>query len=241
MHTLVHAFCALGMYIFWFQKPAGVRDPTLADASTVNLLLDDRTTPQRCIHGKSDNIDSYHFLTVRLFNARSMVFYLNAISPWAPTLALSASSIVFAAYAAIYMTAWNWDFPTPAESYLWRISCIFILISSIPAPIWLMLVSACLLANCYTCAEVFNWLSRVVGEISKDVSEGFSNAGSRLKTCCMFAQMLVMFLCGLFCAVLVPLFLCARIFIIIESFISLRNVPEGVYTAVVWTDYIPHM
>ena len=37
-----------------------------------------------------------------------------------------------------------------------------------------------------------------------------------------------------------PLWLCSRFFIVVESFISLRHVPVGVYASVPWADLIPH-
>lgn len=33
----------------------------------------------------------------------------------------------------------------------------------------------------------------------------------------------------------------ARAFLVVEAFISLRHVPEGVYQVVQWTSYIPHL
>lgn len=36
------------------------------------------------------------------------------------------------------------------------------------------------------------------------------------------------------------LYIFSRVFIIVESFISLRHVPVGVYTNVGWSKYIPH-
>jgi hypothetical protein len=230
------------MYLFWFQKPAGVRDPTLANASAVNLLFgvsgDNQIASRMCIH---QDTHSCHFFTERSLNVRNMAFHVNDLSSRANVVVLSAVFIVFAAYAAIHMTAWNYDFPTPAERYLWRISCICILISSIPAPIWLLLVSEYLLDDCHTCAEVLSCLLLAARDLSKSGFWMFTVGGSRIKPCCVFALRMVMFLCWLFCASLLPLFLCSRIFIIIGSFISLRNVPEGVYVVVSWTDYIPHM
>lgn len=33
----------------------------------------------------------------------------------------------------------------------------------------------------------------------------------------------------------------ARVYIIVEAFISLRHVPSGVYLGMTWAQYIPHM
>jgi len=38
-----------------------------------------------------------------------------------------------------------------------------------------------------------------------------------------------------------PLFLIARVLIVIMAFTSLRSVPAGVYANIPWTQYIPHI
>lgn len=43
------------------------------------------------------------------------------------------------------------------------------------------------------------------------------------------------FLCG------IPLYMFARLYIIVEAIISLRRVPVGVYEQVSWSQYIPHL
>ena len=39
----------------------------------------------------------------------------------------------------------------------------------------------------------------------------------------------------------IPFWILSRMYIIVESFISLRHVERGVYQTVEWTDYIPHL
>ncbi|KAF8537818.1 hypothetical protein BDD12DRAFT_806637 [Trichophaea hybrida] len=175
IHTLVHAFCALIMYLFWFKKPVSVRDPTLAFADKVDgtILFGDGDAanrlefghlelpacrrrierrhsepsdrhrhpqpldkPMQCRHAGS-NIS--HFLTARPSNARDTAYEFEGL--WATSLFV-ATFVVFAAYAAVHLTAWNFRFPTYAEEYVWRASCITILAGSLPAPMWLVLVDA---------------------------------------------------------------------------------------------------
>lgn len=40
--------------------------------------------------------------------------------------------------------------------------------------------------------------------------------------------------------VVTPLFLAARVFIVVEAFVSLRQQPKAVYKTTEWTDYLPH-
>lgn len=37
MHTLVHAVCAIFMYLFWWCKPLNIRDPTVLDTGDYRL------------------------------------------------------------------------------------------------------------------------------------------------------------------------------------------------------------
>lgn len=48
-------------------------------------------------------------------------------------------------------------------------------------------------------------------------------------------------LLGLFISVILLLYTFGRIFLVVESFMSLRHVPIGVYTGVTWAEYIPHL
>ena len=40
---------------------------------------------------------------------------------------------------------------------------------------------------------------------------------------------------------LIPIYLLARIALLVEAFLSLRNLPPGAYSVVSWTDYLPHI
>lgn len=39
----------------------------------------------------------------------------------------------------------------------------------------------------------------------------------------------------------IPLYLLARVILLLEAFITLRNLPEGAYVMVKWSKYIPHI
>ena len=45
----------------------------------------------------------------------------------------------------------------------------------------------------------------------------------------------------LFLVLNVPVTVVARIFLVVESFVSLRHVPIGVYASVPWSDWLPHI
>lgn len=41
--------------------------------------------------------------------------------------------------------------------------------------------------------------------------------------------------------IMTPFTILARLYILIESFISIRSVPAGVYAEIVWAQFIPHL
>ncbi|KAF8248679.1 hypothetical protein K440DRAFT_642097 [Wilcoxina mikolae CBS 423.85] len=261
IHTLVHAFCALIMYMFWFKKPVGVRDPTIADKIDIAMLFGDGENSQRiefmhpeppaccrspdpptcrmnfreahimkCSHTES-NIN--HFISLRPANARDTPYEFKPL----PALGLvCAAFVVFGAYAAMHMGAWHFPFPTPAEQYAWRTSCITILIGSLPAPAWVILVDT-ITHNSYNPRDSMSRAIMRCREWHHEIVKMCLNF-SEIRLC-LLAWLLYPYF--LFCIIFVPLFLCARVIILIESFVSLRKVPEGVYAAVQWTQFFPHI
>lgn len=108
------------------------------------------------------------------------------------TFALCLLPIV---YGGIHLAAWGFEFPSPVESVLWKISCLFIMSTVIPV----ILVGALI----EYLRPNFIWVSAFV----------------------------------LYSGV----YAVARIFLVLESFLSLRHVPIGVYAAVPWVQNIPHI
>ena len=148
---------------------------------------------------------------------------------WVLLLYLLRSFIpLTATYGGIHLTAWNFEFPSRIESIIWRSAC-FIMIGSSFA---LLAVRSYieLATNIVYYASVaqdstirsflIDWGIEQVLELPaffiEIVSVGFA------------------FLLGLCYAA-------ARLYLVVESFISLRHVPIGVYAAVPWVQNIPHV
>ena len=94
-----------------------------------------------------------------------------------------------------HLTAWKFNFPTKAESILWKVSCF-------------------------------------VGILSPSLT------ALLLKTS-KHANLLILRL--ILVSIILGVLISARLFLIVESFISLRHVPIGVYAAVPWVQNIPHV
>ena len=114
-------------------------------------------------------------------------------------------------FGAIHLSAWNEHFPTTAEAWLWRSSALFVAGSG---ALW-MLINV--LAQTIPWVDQF-WDSVVALKVNR-------LAGAALMISCG--------ICGL-------LYVVARLFLVLESFISLRALPASTYQTPDWTQLIPH-
>lgn len=110
------------------------------------------------------------------------------------------------AYGGIHLAAWGFEFPSPAESLLWKIACLIIMSA--------LFILAAL-------SSIILWIPNL-------------NVPYRVKNI-VHRMSIAVFLIGF------SIYALARIFIVVESFLSLRHVPIGVYAAVPWVQNIPHI
>ena len=116
------------------------------------------------------------------------------------------------AYGGLHATAWNGHFPSRIEMWLWRASSICIAGSGLT---WILI----------------NMLARTF--------EGFKAYWGRVESLRAHWTSLVGLgslatLCGL-------AYLLARIFLIVEAFISLRKLPAAAFETLQWTELVPHL
>ena len=135
-------------------------------------------------------------------------------------------------YGGIHLTLWNYNFPTPKESFLWRVSAAALG----SAPILVALLALLLFKfegyNKYSSSLTHRLRKRFPG-LSSDVWVSWA------KRILQGGVNLTIILALVLPAIL---YIFARIFIVVESFISLRHVPIGVYEGGLgWSKYIPHL
>ena len=128
---------------------------------------------------------------------------------------LIAALTVCMFYGAAHATAWAFVFPTSVERLLWRIACI----DTIAGVISLLAV-----------------FSVVVFYNEHGHKQLLASFFTREPGIMPWPYRLVIVI-GL---LNFPFFVMARMYIIVETFVSLRHVQLGVYQTVEWTDYIPH-
>ena len=116
------------------------------------------------------------------------------------------------AFGVVHVAAWNDYFPSQAETWLWRSSALFISASGL---LWLMIN---LLANLFPAVD------------------GYWNRVLKLKV--GWASYVVL---GLVCGVCGVAYVTARLFLVVEAWISLRSLPIGAYKTPNWTQLLPHL
>ena len=123
-----------------------------------------------------------------------------------------------AAYGGIHLSAWNFEFPTRVESIIWRTACFIIIGSSfalLAGPSWSTLDN-----YFHYRSRPRDWRPRRAWKLMEALNKGVG-----------LVLAVVLLLC----------YVSSRLYLVVESFISLRHVPIGVYAAVPWVENIPHV
>ncbi|KAI1392122.1 uncharacterized protein F4822DRAFT_425338 [Hypoxylon trugodes] len=114
-------------------------------------------------------------------------------------------------YGGIHLTAWNYRFPSNPERLVWMISCFII-------------------AGTYPFMELIYHVIAGFDKIATK-SRGEEYSFNELDNVTFVLILTASSICAL----------AARAYIVIEAFISLRNVPIGVYWSPGWVQMIPHV
>ncbi len=137
-------------------------------------------------------------------------------------------------YGGVHLALWFHPFPTQAEVLLWRKSAVAL--TTVPAAYLCLAIPTPLLARYYSVTA-----PRAITAVVRPVEEAMIAVFTAPRSSPLAWLGSALLIIGLFItagATLLCLF--ARVFLVIESFISLRHVPLGVYAGVGWSGYIPH-
>ena len=137
--TLAFAVCAIATYVLLWDKPQDVMTPTYIDATSV-------LTREQIIGLAARSPVSTLFVKEFWLHGVAIRAMAENIFPWTrgipiripqqkDTLYLNPVFIGIgfggALFGAVHSIAWNFDFPTPVERILWRISCCVTICSSL--------------------------------------------------------------------------------------------------------------
>ncbi|KAF1808158.1 hypothetical protein P152DRAFT_469152 [Eremomyces bilateralis CBS 781.70] len=124
-----------------------------------------------------------------------------------------------AAYGGLHASAWNEFFPSTVERLFWI--CASLTMASSGALLWAF----------WMARQTWPEFDRFVSGITPGVVIGNRKEQKPWVT---FAKRWALYL-------ILGLLAVARVFIVIEAFVSLREVPKAIYDTPEWTDYLPHL
>ena len=122
-------------------------------------------------------------------------------------------------YAGSHASAWSSHFPSYIERWIWRGACIGIA-AGVP----------------FVCA--IPYLSRLVFA-KLDYMEEHSNSWKKIVSRYLSNSVIVISI--FFFGLTVIVYVCSRLFIPLEAFISIRSLPVGAFETVEWAEYWPHV
>ena len=120
--------------------------------------------------------------------------------------------VVCLIFGCVHLLAWFSDFPNHTEHLLWRICSVAI---TVLPPIYALPVLL---------------LRSVLPQDSLELSPNRKNLQAMLLQLIVFVQLAIP-----------PFYFIARLFLLIEMIISLRNLPSSAFMNVTWTTYFPHV
>ena len=167
------------------------------------------------IHERLDGLAATAFTAESEFNPEGRMciasFYALDVDAKEADQILFSVLAISIAFGTIHCVGWALTFPSLAEAWIWRISSIGISITPLPILLWNLL---CL------------WQEQVALERSKWTKE-------------FIEGLEVLFRSFFFC--MLPIYVVARILLLLEAFISLRTVSPGALEVVEWTIHLPHI
>ncbi|KAH0545380.1 hypothetical protein FGG08_000521 [Glutinoglossum americanum] len=167
--------------------------------------------------GQSINIG---FTTYRIPNFPE----ITGLATWGLIIALGAAS---AGYGGLHAAAWHEYFPTSVERMLWKISSLSIASSGF------VLGTLSAIVNEYKSGGRFKMVIRYCLRPSS-IQDIFKFSPKHTRRAIVYLVTALLSIC-------VVAYSCARIFLVLEAFISLRRPPVAAYETPQWPQYFLHL
>ena len=269
LSTSAFVLLSFATTLCWFQKPADILHPDFITVDQpVEILLPSNAsyygkeylyTPLDCV-GRQEwtwsRLWSHGLYCLRSLNlaappaGRPVARFQNTIAPSIDGFAYVLFFWVSLAYLAIFITGWNFSFPTDIERMLWRIASLTALVSALVVFVTMHVFSSTLYTN----------LRRQLGAVisRSEEREATSNQSNidrgraqptfiatilaRLRNNSKAAHPALTVSAG---AVLITWVLgvgysLSRAYIFVADIIELRSLPSVAYQTVDWTSNWPH-
>ncbi|KAK0614442.1 hypothetical protein B0T14DRAFT_570377 [Immersiella caudata] len=114
LSTMAFVLCALVIYILWWDKPFGVEQRIVITGPIPNS--------GKFVCKRREDRVSLHATKDHAFEVLATSMGLPARKHTETYMILGAISVVGAAFSAVHLAAWNWEFPSSVVRLLWRVS-----------------------------------------------------------------------------------------------------------------------
>ncbi|KAK4463590.1 hypothetical protein QBC42DRAFT_265166 [Cladorrhinum samala] len=242
LNTLGIVFCSLMTAAAWLHKPADVRMPIrIVTTTTIDDIIGSRpwrTTPLDFVDengpGWALNVQPFMKMPVipperpiqRIPNDR---FPMNPYGVQEYLLCLA--TLLF---TAIHVAGWNFSFPTTTEKILWRVSSLILF--GVTAVFWVLETAA-------SWIRLGRWKWLYLWVTDRSAIPEFERAQERELQEEEKRDLSTLPLAWEFWTIGVVAFLygVARIYMIVEAFLELRDMEATAYVNVNWSAYLPHI
>lgn len=242
LFALAIVACSIATGWCWLKKPADVKFPIRIDMQTsIARILHEggaaaarpyRQTPMDFV----DDLCPSWSLNIQTFIKMPIGPFERPISRFGndrfPYLELRDNTILFVAtliYAAIHVCAWNWTFPSRVEKTLWRLASMILLGSTIA--FWIFES----IAVWYRYNGGEKYLFRLLNKLDRleDIEKLRIEKAANPRKLPLRGEFWSIF-------PLASIYAIARIYLLVEAFVGLRNLEASAYVNVNWSIYLPH-
>ncbi|KAH6619005.1 hypothetical protein C7974DRAFT_342103 [Boeremia exigua] len=140
-----------------------------------------------------------------------------------PIMLLVAGSV----YGLVHLIAWNGPFTTPIQRWMWRVSCLIIASPTV------IVAFGFLALKLFDAVEYENWAYVVFAPLWL-LGKAFKAIFPEDSTQWNIAIFVLLGVLGL-------TYLAARVYLLVECFINISQLPPEVYQVPQWSQYIPHL
>ena len=142
-------------------------------------------------------------------------------------------AIISLLFGLIHCLGWSLVFPSGAERLIWRVSAVIIA----ALPVLILLSCSGILFVLF----VFDKWVRIEEWPPLDGSLALIRKRQILFDIFFKPMNIIRKATWWIFVILIPIYLLARMALLVEAFLSLRSLPSGAYSVVNWTEYLPHI
>jgi hypothetical protein len=221
LSTVAYVPCSIFVTYLWWHKPYDVREPTWLIIPPTHYPRIEEPHPDY-LRRTYSLLPMYRYPeTLPLYRTYPMA--ATCLEALKSTLGPSygwhiLSTLVFLCFGSVHCLAWRFSFPSIEEELAWRASSVAIAVILPLSWTFSYLIMWFLAPERYKFWETYASFKEIRWEGDKYRWIGYISHGSAL-----------------------ALYIVARVYLLVEVFISLRSLPAGCYDTINWLSFLPHV